>query len=113
MRRWHAARNVETLCIEPGSPWENGYVESFNGQLRDELLDREIFYTLTEAKILLERWPREYNARCGRTVRWAIDRRRIYSRKPLHRLVESAWQGRTKRGVWTALIPVGSAAFSR
>ena len=61
MRRWHAARNVETLCIEPGSPWENGYVESFNGQLRDELLDREIFYTLTEAKILLERWRREDN----------------------------------------------------
>ena len=61
MRRWHAARNVETLCIEPGSPWENGYVESFNGQLRDELLNREIFYTLTEAKILLERWRREDN----------------------------------------------------
>ena len=47
--------------IEPGSPWENGYVESFNGKLRDELLDREIFYTLTEAKILIERWRREYN----------------------------------------------------
>ena len=43
------------------SPWENGYVESFNGKLRDELLDREIFYTLTEAKILIERWRREYN----------------------------------------------------
>ncbi len=53
--------NVETLFIEPGSPWENGYVESFNGKLRDELLDREIFYTLTEAKILIERWRREYN----------------------------------------------------
>jgi len=45
----------------PGSPWENGHVESFNGKLRDELLDREIFYTLTEAKILIERWCREYN----------------------------------------------------
>ncbi len=44
-----------------GSPWENGYVEPFNGKLRDELLDREIFYTLTEAKILIERWRREYN----------------------------------------------------
>ena len=52
---------VQTLFIEPGSPWENGYVESFNGKLRDELLDREIFYTLTEAKILIERWRREYN----------------------------------------------------
>ncbi len=43
------------------SPWENGYVESFNGKLRDELLNREIFYTLTEAKVLIERWRREYN----------------------------------------------------
>ena len=49
------------MLIEPGSPWENGYVESFNGKLRDELLDREIFYTLTEAKVLIERWRREYN----------------------------------------------------
>ena len=61
MRRWRTARNEETLFIEPGSPWENGYVESFNGKLRDELLDREIFYTLTEAKILIERWRREDN----------------------------------------------------
>jgi transposase InsO family protein len=53
--------NVQTLFIEPGSPWENGYVESFNGKLRDELLDPEIFYTLTEAKILIERWRRQYN----------------------------------------------------
>ena len=61
IRQWLAALTVETLFIEPGSPWENGYVESFNGKLRDELLDREIFYTLTEAKILIERWRREYN----------------------------------------------------
>ena len=61
MRQWLAALQVETLFIEPGSPWENGYVESFNGKLRDELLDREIFYTLTEAQILIERWRREYN----------------------------------------------------
>ena len=45
----------------PGSPWENGYIESFNGKLRDELLDREIFTTLTEAKILIEEWRKEYN----------------------------------------------------
>jgi transposase InsO family protein len=49
------------LFIEPGSPWENGYVESFNGKLRDELLDREIFYTLLEAKVLIERWRAHYN----------------------------------------------------
>ena len=61
VRRWLDALGVQTLFIEPGSPWENGYVESFNGKLRDELLDREIFYTLTEAKILIERWRREYN----------------------------------------------------
>ena len=45
---------MKTLYIQPGSPWENGYNESFNGKLRDELLDREIFYTLQEAKVLIE-----------------------------------------------------------
>ena len=58
---WLEALQVRTLFIEPGSPWENGSVESFNGTLRDELLDREIFYTVTEARILIERWRREYN----------------------------------------------------
>ncbi len=52
---------VKTLYIEPGSPWENGYNESFNGKLRDELLNGEIFYTLKEAQILIERWRQEYN----------------------------------------------------
>ena len=52
---------MKTLFIEPGSPWENGYIESFNGKLRDELLNREIFATLTEAKILIEQWRKEYN----------------------------------------------------
>ena len=55
IRLWLEALQVQTLFIEPGSPWENGYVESFNGKLRDELLDREIFYALTEAQILIER----------------------------------------------------------
>ena len=62
VRLWLAALQVQALFIEPGSPWENGYVESFNGKLRDELLDREIFYTLTEAKSLVERWRRQYNS---------------------------------------------------
>jgi transposase InsO family protein len=53
--------DVETLFIEPGSPWENGYVESFNGKLRDELLNGEIFYTLREAQVIIECWRREYN----------------------------------------------------
>ena len=61
VRLWLEALQVQTLFIEPSSPWENGSVESFNGKLRDELLDLEIFYTLTEAKILIERWRREYN----------------------------------------------------
>ena len=51
----------EDAYIEPGSPWENGYVESFNGKLRDELLKRESFDTLLEAKVLIERWRQAYN----------------------------------------------------
>lgn len=61
VRRWLRALGVGTLFIEPGSPWENGYVESFNGKLRDELLNREIFYTLAEAKVIIENWRMEYN----------------------------------------------------
>ena len=52
---------MKTLFIEPDSPWENGYNESFNGKLRDELLAREIFYTLPEAQVLIERWRITYN----------------------------------------------------
>jgi putative transposase len=61
VRQWLANTGVRTLYIEPGSPWENGYCESFNSKCRDELLDREIFYTLREAQVLIERWRREYN----------------------------------------------------
>lgn len=63
VRQWLARVGVTTLFIAPGSPWENGYVESFNGKLRDELLAREQFDTLLEAKVLIERWRREYNTR--------------------------------------------------
>jgi len=63
VRDWLERLRVQTLFIEPGCPWENGYVESFNGKLRDELLNREIFYTLTEAKVLLERWRIHYNTK--------------------------------------------------
>ena len=58
---WLSRVAVKTLFIEPGSPWENGYNESFNGKLRDELLAREIFYTLKEAKVLIENWRNLYN----------------------------------------------------
>ncbi|MHC4407078.1 MAG: integrase core domain-containing protein, partial [Planctomycetota bacterium] len=61
VREWLSRIRVKTLYIEPGSSRGNGYVESSNGKLRDELLNREIFYTLTEAKILVERWRRESN----------------------------------------------------
>jgi len=61
IRKWLKSIDVKTLYIEPASPWENGYIESFNGKLRDELLDREVFYTLKEAQILIERWRIEYN----------------------------------------------------
>ena len=61
VRKWLARLGVKTLFIEPGSPWENGYIESFNGKLRDELLNREIFTTLEEARVLIEQWRREYN----------------------------------------------------
>ena len=61
VRTWLERTGVRTLYIEPGSPWENGYCESFNGKLRDEILDREIFYTLKEAQVLIENWRKEYN----------------------------------------------------
>jgi putative transposase len=61
IRKWLGRLEVKTLFIDPGSPWENGYIESFNGKLRDELLDREIFTTLEEARVLIEQWRREYN----------------------------------------------------
>lgn len=61
VRDWLGRIGVKTLFIAPGSPWENGYNESFNGKLRDELLNMEIFYTLKEAKVLIERWRQHYN----------------------------------------------------
>lgn len=61
VKRWLQEVGAKTLFIEPGSPWESGYCESFNGKLRDEFLDGEIFYSLREAKVLAERWRRTYN----------------------------------------------------
>jgi transposase InsO family protein len=61
VRKWLARLQVRTLFIEPGSPWENGYNESLNGKLRDELLNREIFCTLREAQVLAKQWRQEYN----------------------------------------------------
>lgn len=61
VREWLGRIGVKTLYIEPGSPWENGFNESFNGKLRDEILNTEIFYTLKEAKVLIECWRHHYN----------------------------------------------------
>ena len=61
VRMWLQGVGAKTLFITPGSPWENGYVESFNGKLRDELLNREVFDTLWEVQALTEEWRQEYN----------------------------------------------------
>ncbi len=58
---WITAGGAKAAYITPGSPWENGFIESFNARLRDELLDGEIFYSLAEAKIVIESWRRHYN----------------------------------------------------
>jgi putative transposase len=62
VQQWIAAVGAKTATIAPGSPWENGYVESFNARLRDELLDGEIFYTLKEAQVVIESWRRHTNS---------------------------------------------------
>ena len=61
LQEWIATVGAKTAYIEPGSPWENGYCESFNGKLRDELLNGEIFYTLKEAQTVIEAWRQHYN----------------------------------------------------
>jgi putative transposase len=61
VRRWLDQSGVGTLFIAKGSPWENGYVESFNGKLRDELLNRELFLSLEEARWVIDRWRLDYN----------------------------------------------------
>ena len=63
VRDWIAAVGAKTAYIEPGSPWENGYCESFNARFRDELLNGEIFYSLREAQIIIEEWRKHYNTK--------------------------------------------------
>jgi len=75
VREWLGQVGVKTLFIEPGSPWEDGYMESFNGKLRDELLAREAFDTLLEGKVLIERWRQHYKTPSGRTAPWDTDPR--------------------------------------
>ena len=61
IKKWLKRNHVETLYVAPGSPWENGYIESFNGKLRDDVLNREVFYPVKEAKVIVEDWRLEYN----------------------------------------------------
>ena len=61
VQKWLKQLEVKTVYITPGSPWENGYNERFNGILRDELLDGEIFFTLKEAQVLISQWRNHYN----------------------------------------------------
>jgi transposase InsO family protein len=68
VRKWINAVDAKTAYIEPGSPWENGYIESFNARFRDELLNGEIFYTLKEAQIVIEQWRIHYNTRWPHSV---------------------------------------------
>jgi len=63
LRQWLSGLGTKSLYIEPGSPWENGYCESFNGKLRDECLNGEIFYSLKEARMVIENWRIHYNTR--------------------------------------------------
>jgi putative transposase len=80
VRNWINAVGAKTAYIEPGSPWENGYCESFNARFRDELLNGEIFYTLQEAQIIIEKW-RGITTQRDRTVHWATDRQPVTSMK--------------------------------
>jgi putative transposase len=63
MQGWLKAQEIKTLYIKPGSPWENGHIESFHDKLRDECLNRELFGNLHEARVILESWRVEYNER--------------------------------------------------
>lgn len=63
LRRWLEESAVQTLYVEPGAPWENGYSETFHSKLRDELLNGELFYSLQEAQVVVEQWKKEYNER--------------------------------------------------
>lgn len=83
VRDWIGAVGARTAFIEPGSPWENGYCESFNSKLRDELLNGEIFYSLAEARIIIEGWRRHYNtgAVCQAYGGWC-GRRQSLSQQP-------------------------------
>src|SRR5260221_6016087 len=77
VQEWIAVVGAKTAYIERGSPWENGYIESFNARLRDELLDGEIFYTLREAQIVIESWRRHYKRASQHPSVYVIEENRL------------------------------------
>jgi hypothetical protein len=77
LREWIAAVGAKTAYIEPGSPWENGYCESFNSKLRDELLNGEVFFSVAEAQVLIEAWRRHYNRASEHPSVYVIDGKRV------------------------------------
>lgn len=85
LRLWFEKLELKPLFIQPGSPWENGYCESFNGKLRDELLNGEIFYSLKEAKILIEKWRKHYNTvRPHSSLKYRPPAPETFSPKPIN-----------------------------
>jgi putative transposase len=77
VQEWITAVGAKTAYIEPGSPWENGYIESFNARLRDELLNGEIFYTLPEAKVVVESWRLHYKPASQHPSVYAVEEKRL------------------------------------
>ena len=77
VRDWIAAVGAKTAYIEKGSPWENGFIESFNGKLRDELLNAEIFYSLREAQVVIEQWRQHYNRASQHPSVYVIEEKRL------------------------------------
>jgi putative transposase len=77
VQEWITAVGARTAYIAPGSPWENGFIESFNARLRDELLDGEIFYSLKEAQIVIESWRHHYNPASQHPSVYVIDGKRV------------------------------------
>jgi transposase InsO family protein len=103
VQEWITVVGAKTAYIAPGSPWENGFIELFNARLRDELLDGEIFYSLNEARIVIESWRRHYNAvRPRASLDWATSRRRPRSSSPLwpHGRLRNPNQLRRPRHHW-------------
>ena len=102
VREWLEKFEVKNLFIEPGSPWENGYNESFNGKLRDELLNGEIFTSLKEAQILTEKWRREYNEfRPPSALNYQLPALRQYCRRAGPDTTQTNLLTGPKSGGWT------------